>query len=113
MFLKNVISEFPEKIAGKAATLACDDLFWIRDKKETKPQKEEVSLVFHHTLAQLLFVATRTRRDIQMVMALCTTQQVKNSDEDNLVLLKRILKYLNGMRYLKLKRSVEYLGLLK
>jgi hypothetical protein len=37
MYLKNVISEFPEMITGKLAAPAADHLFTIRDKKEAKP----------------------------------------------------------------------------
>jgi hypothetical protein len=32
-YLKNVISDFPELITGKAATPAADHLFTIRDEK--------------------------------------------------------------------------------
>jgi hypothetical protein len=41
------------------------------------------------------------------------TTRVKNPDEDNWGKLKRVLKYLNGRKYLKLRLSVDNLGLLK
>jgi hypothetical protein len=63
-------------------------------------------------MAQLLFMATRARQDIQTAVASLTTR-VKNPDEDNWGKLKRVLKYLNGMRYLKLKLSMDNLGMLK
>ena len=63
-YLKNVIAEFPEVISGKLPTLAANHLFKIRDKKDAKPLEEERALAFHHTVAQLLFMATRARRDI-------------------------------------------------
>jgi hypothetical protein len=37
---------------------AADHLFKIRDEKELKPLEEERTLAFHHTVAQLLFMAT-------------------------------------------------------
>jgi hypothetical protein len=111
-YLKNVIAEFPEMIMGKAATPAADHLFKIRDEKETKPLEEERALVFHHTVAQLLFMATRARRDIQTAVAFLTTR-VKSPDEDDWGKLKRVLKYLNGTKYLKLNLSVDNLGELK
>ncbi len=43
----------------------------------------------------------------------CFTTRVKSPDEDNWGKLKWVLKYLNGMKYLKLKLSVDDLGLLK
>ena len=94
-YLKRVIAEFPEMITGKAATPAVNHLFTVRDKKEAKALKEERALVFHHTVAQLLFMLTRARRDIQMAVAFLTTR-VKSPDENYWGKLKRVLKYLNG-----------------
>ncbi len=73
-YLKNVISKFPEVITGKSATPAADHLFTNRDKKEAKPLDKERVLAFHHTVAQLLFMATRVRRDIQTAVAFLTTR---------------------------------------
>jgi hypothetical protein len=92
--------------------LAANHLFTIRDKKEAKPLDEEWALTFHHMVAQLLFMAMRVRRDIQTALAFLTTR-VKSPDEDNWGKLKQVLKYLNGTKYLKLRLSVEDLGLLK
>jgi hypothetical protein len=112
-YLKSVIAEFPEMITGKAATPAADHLFTIRDKKEARALKEERVLVFHHTVAQLLFMSTRARRNIiHMAVAFLTTR-VKSPDKDDWGKLKRVLKYLNGTKYLKLKIRVDDLGLLK
>ncbi len=41
------------------------------------------------------------------------TTRVKNPDEDDWGKLKRVLKYLNGTKYLKLKLSVDNLAMLK
>ena len=60
-YLKNVINEFPEIIRGRAATPAHKKLFVIRDKKEARPLNGDQALAFHHTVAQLLFMATRVR----------------------------------------------------
>ena len=111
-YLKGVIEAFPEQIVGKSATPARDRLFDIRDKKDRKLLEEERAVAFHHTTAQLLFMATRARRDIQMAVAFLTTR-VKSPDEDDWVKLKRILRYLNGTKYLKLSISVIDLGILK
>jgi len=71
-----------------------------------------VSAFFHHTVAQLLFMATRARRDIQTAVAFLTTR-VKNPDEDDWGKLKRVLKYLKRTRYLKLRLTVENMRMLK
>ncbi len=66
-YLTSVIAEFPELINGRAATPVGDHLFTEQVKKETKPLEEERALAFHHTVAQLLFMSTRARRDVQIV----------------------------------------------
>jgi hypothetical protein len=111
-YLKSVIAEFPEMITGKAATPAADHLFTVKNKKEARVLKEERALVFHHTVAQLLFMSMRARLDIQMAVLFLTTR-VKSPDKDDWGKLKRVLKYLNRTKYLKLKLSVDDLGLLK
>ena len=68
-----MINEFLEKITGQAATPAAAHLNNIRDKKEVRLLGEEQALAFHHMVAQLLFMATRARRDIQMAVAFLTT----------------------------------------
>ncbi len=111
-YLKGVIEAFPEQIVGKSATLAGERLFDIRDKKDRKLLDKERAMAFHHTTAQLLFMATRARRDIQMTVAFLTTR-VKLPDKDDWGKLKRVLRYLNGTKYLKLSISVNDLGILK
>jgi hypothetical protein len=74
--------------------------------------KENQALAFHHTVAQLLFMCTRAQQDIQTAVAFFTTR-MKNPDKDDWGKLKRILKYLNGTKYLKLKLNVDSLTRLK
>jgi hypothetical protein len=63
-------------------------------------------------VAQLLFMSSRARRDIQTAVAFLTTR-VKRPDKDNWGKLKQVLKYLNCTRYLKLRLNVDNLGMLK
>ena len=69
-------------ITGKAATPAADHLFSIRDADEAKYLLEEKAVAFHHTTAQLLFLSSRARRDIQTAVSLLTTR-VKKPDKDD------------------------------
>ncbi len=73
----------------------------MRDKKDAKKLSQEQALAFHHTVTQLLFMATRTRGNIQTVVVFLTTR-VKSPDNDDWGKLKHVLKYLNGTKYLKL-----------
>jgi hypothetical protein len=105
-YLTKVIVDFPEEIIGKAATPAGDHLFKVRD--DGQKLNEEQADAFHHTVYQLLFVANRARRDIQTAVSFLTTR-VQAPDEDDWGKLKRVLKYLNGTRYLKLTLCAEQL----
>jgi hypothetical protein len=105
-YLTKVIADFPEEIIGKAATPAGDHLFKVRD--DGRKLNEEQADAFHRTVYQLLFAANRARRDIQTAVSFLTTR-VQAPDEDDWGKLKRVLKYLNGTRYLKLTLCAEQL----
>ena len=105
-YLTNVIADFPEEIIGKAATPAGDHLFIVRD--EGRKHNEEQADAFHRMVYQLLFVANRARCDIQTAVSFLTTR-VQAPDADDWGKLKRVLKYLNGTRYLKLTLCAEQL----
>ena len=113
-YISNVIKEFPETIIGSAPLLAADHLFQVQDEDDPKYRllSEEQAIVFHHTIAQLLFVSNLARRDIQTAVAFITIR-VKKPDEDDWGTLKCILRYLNGTRYMKLTLQVENLSIVK
>ena len=66
-------------ITGKAATPAADHLFSVRDAEEAKYLPEEKAITFHHNTAQLLFLSSQARRDIQTAVSFLTTR-VKKPD---------------------------------
>ena len=103
-YLPSIIADFPELITGVSATPAADHLFKVRGNG--KNPNEEQADAFHHTVYQLLFAANRARRDIQTAVSFLTTR-VQAPDEDDWGKLKRVLKYLNGTRYLKLILSAD------
>ena len=94
---------------GEAATPAADHLFSVRDADKAKYLPEEKAISFYHTTAQLLFLSSRVRRNIQTDVSLLTAR-VKKLDEDDWGKLKRELKYLNGTRRLKLTLTIESMG---
>lgn len=77
-----VISEFPEKIDKVALTPAGEHLFQVQNEKERERLPKEQAQAFHQTVAQLLFLTARPRRDIRTAVAFLTTQ-VKDPDMDN------------------------------
>ncbi len=86
------------------ATPASDHLFKVQE--DGRKLSKELVEVSHHTVYQLLFAANRGRHDIQMAVSFLTTR-VKASDQDNWGKLVRVLKYLNGTRYMKLILSTD------
>ena len=110
-FLKMTIGEFPEAITGTAATPAAGHLFKVRDQEDRKTIDEERARVFHHAVAQLLFVTLRCHKGIQNAVAFLSTR-VKDPDEDDWRKLKRLLKYLRGTLYLPLILEIENLKIL-
>ncbi len=96
--------EFPEEITGTCAMPASDHLFKVRE--DGRKLNEELADAFHHTVYQLLFAANRARHDIQAAVSFLTTQ-VKAPDEDDWGKLVRVLKYINGTRYMKLILSAD------
>ena len=105
-YIDTIHEDFPEAITTSAPSPHTDNLFRVRDEEEAKFLPEKQAEMFHHTVAQLLFLAMRARRDIQTAVSFLTTR-VKKPDEDDWGKVKRVLKYLKGTRSLPLRLSVE------
>ena len=107
-YIDKIHEDFPELISKSAPAPHTDNLFKIRDESEAKYLPEEQAVLFHHSVAQLLFLACRARRDIQVSVAFLTTR-VKKPDEDDWGKLRRILQYLKGTRSLPLRLTIDNL----
>ncbi len=81
-YIKSIIADFPEEIVATRTTPAADHLFMVRDESLSKPLPEEQARAFHHASAQLLFLSTRARHNIQPAMAFLTTR-VRCPDKDD------------------------------
>lgn len=103
--LDKAIEDFPEEITGKSATPAGDHLFKVREEGAV-PLDKDMADAFHHSTAQLLFISNRVRRDIQTPISFLA-KRVKAPDNDNWGKLRRLLKYLNGTRRLKLRLKIN------
>jgi hypothetical protein len=90
------------------STPAGDRLFQVWPPTEATYLPKDQANAFHHTTAQLLFLS-HVRRDIQTTVAFLTTR-VKHPDNDNWGKLKRVLKYLNSTRFLRLTLFAESLS---
>ena len=109
-YLINLLKDLPEDLGVPSANPAPYHLFRVIPEGEAIFLPEYQSQVFNHTVAQPLFLYTRSRRDIQTTVALLTTR-VKNPEKDNCFKLWRCLKYLKGKIGLKLTLTVYYLSM--
>jgi hypothetical protein len=100
-YIKPVILDFLEEITTIQATRAAVHLFEVWDTINSWPLQDEQARAFHHTLAQLLFLSTWARCDIQPAAAFLTTR-VKSPDKDSWGKVKRLLGYLKGTLHMPL-----------
>eukprot|EP00956_Cyclotella_meneghiniana_P028301 scaffold65295_cov71-Cyclotella_meneghiniana.AAC.14 len=114
--LEKIFSDFPEEIGKGVSTPASDHLFEVRDPEECEKLGKFLDAdrkkAFHHTVAQILFVSTRVRRDVQTIVAFLTTR-TKKPDEDDWGKLRRLLRYLKATKHMKLTLTVDKLGVIR
>ncbi len=111
-YMDKIIEDFPEDIVGSSPLPHTENLFNVQDVAEHKLLPKSQAIQFHHTIAQLLFIATWTCCDIQTAVVFLTTR-VKQPDEDDWGKVKQVLKYLARTRSLPLCLSVDNLTILK
>ncbi len=99
-YLLKMIADFPGEITGVSATPAADNLYKVREDSEKL--SEEQADMFHHTVYQLLFAASREQSSPRY-----SDRGIIPPDKDDWGKLKRVLKYLDGTQYLKLILRVD------
>jgi hypothetical protein len=72
-YIMNIAANFPEEITTLKTIPMADHLFEVWEESEAKPLPEERAMAFHHTTAQLSFLSTRVRCNIQPTTAFLTT----------------------------------------
>ena len=107
-YIKKILEDFSEELKSAADTPAAEHLFTVRKDNKDELLPEEQALVFHHTVAQLLFLSARARPDTRTaVLILCL--RTRAPDEDDWGKLKQIIKYLYGTKYMKLCLTADNL----
>jgi len=110
-YIKEMIEDAPMVIKenDKATTPATDKLF-----EESKGKSLNLKLCegYHRTVAKGLFASKRARPDIQPTIAVMCTR-VQEPKENDIIKLKRLLKYLNATKEKCLTLSVENLNVIK
>jgi hypothetical protein len=110
-YVASMLEVFPEKLKSTdtVVTPASDGLF---NEGQGKKLNEERADAYHTVVAKALFLCKRVRPDIQPTIdVLCT--RVKGPNKADWEKLVRLMKYLNGMRELKLTLSADNLHCIK
>ena len=107
-YIRNMLAELPEDMAGLATTLAAEHLFKINDTPTHLT--DEAAMLFHHNVAKLLFLCKRARPDLQTAVAFLSTR-VKQPDHDDYKKLAQAMKYLRNTITLPLTLEADDLQL--
>ena len=106
-YLKEILKDLTDDINDTATTPTTDHLFKVRDNAP-KLSKERADC-FHRVVTQLLFVAQRSRSDLQTVVPFLT-KRVQEPDEDDYKKLARTIKYIRRTMFLRLTARATYLN---
>jgi Reverse transcriptase (RNA-dependent DNA polymerase) len=109
-YIKDMLKDLPKDMDGIAPNPAASYLFEV-DESATK-LNEDVSIMYHHNTAKLLFLCKRARPDVQPAVAFLSTR-VKAPDDDDYKKLGRTLKYLRGTLYMPLTLEAEDINIIK
>mmetsp|Transcript_10242 Transcript_10242/g.30240 ORF Transcript_10242/g.30240 Transcript_10242/m.30240 type:complete len:131 (-) Transcript_10242:374-766(-) len=72
-YLKGIVTDFPEKIKGRASSPTVKYLFDVCPEGEGIKLNEERKRAFHHSTTQLLFLCPRGRNALQTTGLFLTT----------------------------------------
>ena len=86
-------------------------MFQVRAEKLAKHMLEELTVVFHYEVEQLLFPSQRAHHNIQLPTS-CLTQRVKKPHRDGWGNIKGVIEYLIGIKQMELTPEVSTVGML-
>ena len=105
-YVEKILGDVPADMEGTAVTPAKEYLFNVN---EDSPKLDDATRdMFHHKVAQLLFLAKRARPDLQTGVSFLTTR-VCQPDRDDYGKLGRLIKYLRGSKDLYLTLRADNL----
>jgi hypothetical protein len=107
-YIEDVLRDLPT--LHVADTPAAGNLYEVKknDMQLDSDEKEK----FHSKVAQLLYLAKRTRPDVLGAVSYLTTRVANPTKSDQLKLM-RVLKYLNGTRTLGIQLSIDDINTLE
>ena len=111
-YIDTIMEDFPEEITKSAPSPYTENLFKTREESDARFLDEDTAAEFRHSVAQLLFLCYRARKDIQPAVSFLTTRLLR-PDEDDWGKVRRVLRYLKGTRTLPLRLTVDDLAIAK
>ena len=109
-YIGKMLDNITEDMKGESSKTAAHYLFDIAEDATKLSQAD--AYLFHHFVAQLLYLSKRARPDIQLsVSFLCT--RVRGPDTDDYKKLARVMKYIQGTIGLPLILSIDKSGNIK
>ena len=110
-YLENMLEDLPADMRGVATTPAANHLFDVNTKNPIYLDEEKSGL-FHHVVANTLFLCKRARPDVQTAVAfLCT--RVRAPDQDDYKKLTRMMQYLRATINMALTLEADNLHVIK
>eukprot|EP00804_Cyclotella_cryptica_P028154 CCRYP_011025-RA/>CCRYP_011025-RA protein AED:0.32 eAED:0.32 QI:0/0/0/1/0/0.5/2/0/272 len=103
-YITGILDEFPETINMIRLTPHVDNLITVPAEELTHRLDEDKALQFHRTVAQFLTF----KPPLSFL-----TSRVKQPDKDDWAKLKRVLQYLCGTQFLKLRIQVNNLRVMR
>ena len=99
-YIEKLLEDWTDYLHGaEVHTPAANTLFEVRP--DTPPLSEADREFFHSTTAMILYLASRVRPDLLLVVSFLTTR-VTCADEDDFRKLVRAIRYISETRYLSL-----------
>ena len=111
-YLKGVLEDFPGDITGRSAIPVANHTFQVGSEDKQTLLDEEWETVFCHTMAQLIFFTSRSRKEINTAIDLLCTQ-VRSLYEYYWGKIVGFLKYIRGTLHLLLILRADSLVVIK
>ena len=110
-YTSNIIDKFPEDLGKTAKKTAGKHLFTVRDDNTRHAFLKKKAQIFHRTVVQILFLATRSHHEGRTALTFLLTR-VKDPNKDGWAKLRHLLRYLKRNPALGLTLEISNISLI-
>ena len=111
-YLKVVVQDLPKVIIGRSTRPAVNHMFQVSHEENQTLLDKQRATAFHHTVAQLIFFMSRSRKYIKMAIDFPCTR-VRRPDEYYWGKLVRGIRYIRSTLHLPLLLRAYSLNVIK